>query len=163
MFLQSPFGAPSHLSRVICMRPCSPAPPTVDGLQPLSCIANDASMIGGTVHRSTKKPQIANSRGHKLSNSFAYFTKAAMVSSLQGANVVCLAQCSGTVMSCSIVTRGGVQPSPVIPQLIQSILPLGPLSFVVFAAHNPSRNLTKTNKRLTKAYLSRRRGCTVQD
>jgi hypothetical protein len=31
------------------MRPCSPAPPTADGLQPLSCIAKDASKIAGTV------------------------------------------------------------------------------------------------------------------
>lgn len=44
---QFPPGAPPHLSLVICMRPCSPPPPTVSGLQELSCIAKDASMIGG--------------------------------------------------------------------------------------------------------------------
>ena len=46
---QLPFGASPHLSLVICMRPCSPAPPTADGLQLLSCIAKDASKIEGTV------------------------------------------------------------------------------------------------------------------
>lgn len=36
---------------VICMRPCSPPPPTVWGLQELSCIAMDAIIMGGTSKR----------------------------------------------------------------------------------------------------------------
>lgn len=46
--LQLPPGAPPHFSLVICMRPCSPPPPTVSGLQEDSCIAIEAMMIGGT-------------------------------------------------------------------------------------------------------------------
>ena len=46
--LQLPPGASPHLSHVSCMRPCSPPPPTVAGLQVLSCMANEASKIGGT-------------------------------------------------------------------------------------------------------------------
>lgn len=39
---------PPHLSTVICITPCSPAPPIVVGMQELSCIANDARIIAGT-------------------------------------------------------------------------------------------------------------------
>ena len=56
--------------------------------------------------------------------------------SLQGENAVFLALARGTVTSCSISTRAGVQPLPAMPQLIQSMLPLGPLSFVTFADDN---------------------------
>ena len=49
-----------HFSGVICMRPCSPAPPTAFGVQLLSCIANDASKISGTNRHSNqpKWPQV---------------------------------------------------------------------------------------------------------
>ena len=46
--LQFPPGARLHLSWVSCMSPCSPAPPTVSGLQLDSCKANDTIMIGST-------------------------------------------------------------------------------------------------------------------
>lgn len=39
---QFPPGAPPHLSLVIWNRPCSPPPPTAEGLQVDSCIANEA-------------------------------------------------------------------------------------------------------------------------
>lgn len=54
MSLQLPLGAPLHLSGVICMRPCSPAPPTACGLQLLSCIAIEANTIAGTNHRESE-------------------------------------------------------------------------------------------------------------
>jgi len=41
--LQSPLGAPPHLSTVIWNIPCSPPPPTAEGLQVDSCMANEAT------------------------------------------------------------------------------------------------------------------------
>jgi len=129
MSLQLPFGAPLHFSRVICMRPCSPAPPTADGLQLLSCIANDASMIGG------------------MPRCCPYFLKVAMMLSLHGENVVCLALSSETTTRSSILTGAGDHPEPWIPQFNQSIFPLGPLTAVIFATHNNnSQNLQATNE-----------------
>lgn len=61
MSWQLPFGAFPHLSGVICMRPCSPAPPTRDGSQPLSCMAKDASKIEGTVSRAQQSEVHATS------------------------------------------------------------------------------------------------------
>ena len=105
MSWQLPFGAPTHLSRVICMRPCSPAPPTADGLQKLSCIANAAIKIGGTVCRDQQREAHAtHQRRHKLSRIFPYFSKVAIIWSLQAANAVCLALSRDTVTSCPIST-----------------------------------------------------------
>ncbi len=54
--------------------------------------------------------------------------------SLQAANVVCLALSRDTVIRCPISTWGGFQPLLVVmPQLIQSRPPLGPLSGVTFS------------------------------
>lgn len=39
---QFPPGAPPHLSFVIWNRPCSPPPPTAEGLHVDSCMANEA-------------------------------------------------------------------------------------------------------------------------
>jgi len=137
MSLQLPFGAPLHFSRVICMRPCSPAPPTADGLQLLSCIANDASIIGGTnKHDQLKWPQVARFGEHELPRRCPYFLKEAMILSLQGENVVCLALSSETTTRSSILTRAGDQPESWIPQFSQSICPLGPLTVVIFTTHN---------------------------
>lgn len=36
------------------MSPCSPPPPTVSGLQELSCMANEAKIMGGTRKGSEK-------------------------------------------------------------------------------------------------------------
>jgi len=143
MSLQLPFGAPLHLSRVICMRPCSPAPPTADGLQLLSCIANDASMIGGTNKRDQRKWfQLSHLGKHELPRCCPYFLKVAMILSLQGENVECLALSRETTTRSSILTGAGDQPEPWIPQFNQSICPLGPLTAVIFATHNNnSQNL----------------------
>jgi hypothetical protein len=148
MSLQLPSGAPLHFSRVICMRPCSPAPPTADGLQLLSCIANDASMIGGTNKRDHLKwPQVAQLGEHELPRCCPYFLKVAIILSLQGENVVCLALSSETTTRSSILTGAGDQPEPWIPQFNQSICPLGPLTVVIFATHNnDSQNLQTTNE-----------------
>jgi hypothetical protein len=148
MSLQLPFGAPLHLSRVICMRPCSPAPPTADGLQLLSCIANDANMIGGTnKHDQLKWSQVAQLGDHELPRCSPYFLKVAMILSLQGENVVCLALSSETTTRSSILTGAGDQPEPWIPQFNQSICPLGPLTVVIFTTHNNnSQNLQATNE-----------------
>jgi hypothetical protein len=147
MSWQLPFGAPPHLSLVICMRPCSPAPPTADGLQPLSCIAKDASKIGGTVCRDQQSEAHAtHRRGHQLLLLAPYFSNVAIMLSLHGENAVFLALSKDTVISCSISTRAGVQPSPVMPQLIQSIWPLGPLSFVIFANNNGGQIYPMTNE-----------------
>ena len=136
MSLQLPLGAPLHLSGVICIRPCSPAPPTVFGLQLLSCIANDASTIGGTNHReSTEISSSRRSAGHELLCWFPYLMKVAMISSLHGANVVCLAFSNGTTTSSSSLMGAGDQPWPLTPQFSQSIWPLGPLVVVTSAAH----------------------------
>ena len=51
---QFPPGALPHLSTVSCMRPCSPLPPTVLGLQVLSWRAIAARMMGGTVYEHLK-------------------------------------------------------------------------------------------------------------
>lgn len=143
MSLQLPFGAPLHFSCVICMRPCSPAPPTADGLQLLSCIANDASMIGGTnKHDQPNWPQVVQLCKHKLPRRCPYVLKAAMILSLQGENVVCLALSSETTTRSPILTGAGDQPEPWIPQFNQSICPLGPLTAVTFTTHNNnSQNL----------------------
>ena len=147
MSLQLPFGAPLHFSRVICMRPCSPAPPTADGLQLLSCIANDASMIGGTrKHDQLKWSQVAQLCEHELPRCCPYFLKVAMILSLQGENVVCLALSSETTTRSSILTGAGDQPEPWIPQFNQSICPLGPLKVVTFATHNNGQNLPAANE-----------------
>ena len=162
MSLQLPFGAPLHLSFVICMRPCSPAPPTADGLQLLSCIANDASMIGGTNKRGQWKwPQVAHLGKHELPRCSPYLLKVEMIWSLQGENVVCLALSSETTTRSSILTGAGDQPAPSIPQFNQSICPLGPLSVVIFATHNNSQNLQAANE-YTESYLSRQRDNTCR-
>jgi hypothetical protein len=155
MSLQLPFGAPLHFSGVICMRPCSPAPPTADGLQVLSCIANDASMIGGTKeHDQPKWPQVARLGEHELPRCCPYFLKVAMIWSLQGENVVCLALSSRTTTRSSILTWAGDQPGPLIPQFNQSICPLGPLRLVISATHNnSSQNLRATNTALCGLYI----------
>ena len=162
MSLQLPFGAPLHLSFVICMRPCSPAPPTADGLQLLSCIANDASMIGGTNKRGQWIwPQVARLGKHELPRCSPYLLKVEMIWSLQGENVVCLALSSEATTRSSILTGAGDQPAPSIPQFNQSICPLGPLSVVIFATHDNSQILQAT-KEYTESCLSHQRDNTCR-
>jgi hypothetical protein len=147
MSWQLPLGAFPHLSLVICIRPCSPAPPTADGLQPLSCIAKDASRIEGTVcHDQQSEAHATHRRGHQLLLIAPYFSNVAIMLSVQGENAVFLALARDTVISCSISTRAGVQPPPVMPQLIQSISPLGPLVFVIFANNNGGQIYPTTNE-----------------
>ena len=152
MSLQLPFGAPLHFSRVICIRPCSPAPPTADGLQLLSCIAKEASMIGGTnKHDQQRRVQVECLGKHKLPRCCPYFLKVAMILSLQGENVVCLALSRETTTRSSILTGVGDQPESWIPQFNQSICPLGPLTIVIFATHNKSSQILQA----TNEYIVR--------
>ena len=106
-------------------------------------------MIGGTnKHDQLKWPQqVAQLGEHKLPRRCPCFLKVAMILSLQGENVVCLALSSETTTRSSIITGAGDQPEPWIPQFNQSICPLGPLTAVIFATHsNNSQNLQATNE-----------------
>jgi hypothetical protein len=116
--LQFPPGAPPHFSRVICIKPCSPPPPTVSGLQLLSCMAKDASMIGATPNWLPY-----------CSNMLMYLLQA-----LNGLEGDWSALERGWVITSFIWMLGGCQPAEVSkPQLSQSIFPLGPDSLVICA------------------------------
>lgn len=113
--LQSPLGAPTHLSLVSCIKPCSPAPPTVLGLHELSCMAKDARRIAGIPYR------------------LPYFSNVEM-KSLQFANAESARYATAdrsTVTILSILIKGGFHPLSLMPQVRKSIWPLGPLNAVI--------------------------------
>lgn len=112
---QLPLGVPTHLSLVSCIKPCSPAPPTVFGLHELSCMAKDARRIAGIPYW---LPYFSNVETKSLQ-----FTNA---ESLWDATADRL-----TVTIPSIFIKGGFHPFPLMPQSRKSIWPLGPLNAVI--------------------------------
>lgn len=104
---------PPHLSGVICMRPTSPPPPMVLGLQVDSWRANDARRMAG---RPVSAPTFSKTGTSDLHGSQTWLVARACSSET-------------VVMRSSVTPAGGVQPDDglllSIPQLSHERAPLG--------------------------------------